>query len=190
MADAYSFISVKKPSSDAGRPTGKKAYIVLFKWADVKTVEKDEKGIRFTKLEFQSEKKPIGVYATQSTINAYAQSEGDDDARGYIHHLDFEHPGTEIEYDEMMNAIINEDLGAIVVGCNGNDAKVCGSPCAPLHVTQDNSQDNSEGNKNTVQLQSTLRSTPLGRIAKNLIPVTDDAEVNALLGLTGVSPGA
>lgn len=189
MAGEYSFISVKKPGSDAGRPTGKKSYIILFRWPDVKTFEKDQKGIRVTKFEFQADKKPIGVYATQSTINPYAQSAGDDDARGYIHHLDFEHPGTEIEYDEMMNAIINEDLGAIVIGCKGDDAKICGTPCAPLHVTQDNSQDNAEGNKNTVQLQSTLRTTPLGRIAKTLIPVTDNAEVNAYLGLA-VGTGA
>ena len=78
---------------------------------------------------------------------------------------------------------INANLGAIVMGCSGDDAKIAGTPCTPLQVTQDNSQDNKEGNKNTVQLASSLRSGPLGRIAKSLIPLTDDDEVNAVLGL-------
>lgn len=187
VGEAYDFVSVKKKNSEAGRPTGKKSYIILFKWNDVNEFEKDAKGIRVTKFSFQTGKKPIGVYSTSSTVNPYAQSEGEDDARGYIHHVDFEHPGTDIEYDEMMNNIINEDIGAIVMGCSGDDVKIAGTPCTPLHVIQDNSQDNNEANKNTVQLASTLRGAPLGRIAKSLVPATDNAEINAILGLVAGS---
>ena len=77
-------------------------------------------------------KKPIAVYATDSTINIYHTSEGEDDARGFIHHVDYEHPGTEVEHDEFVNNNINEDLGAIVFGCSGDDAKIAGTPCTPL----------------------------------------------------------
>lgn len=187
--NTYDFVSVPKKNAMAGRPTGKKSFVILFRWDDVAEFEKDEKGIRVTKFTFQTGKKPIAVYATGSTIKPYAQSEGEDDARGYIHHLDFEHPGTDVEYDEMMNANINENLGAIVVGCSGDDAKIAGTPCTPLHVTQDNSQDDNEANKNSVQLASTLRSGPLGRIAKSLIPPTDNSEINAILGLTVAPTG-
>lgn len=184
MSEAYSMISVKKKSDQVGRPSGKGMYIILFRWEDVATFTKDEKGVKVTAFNFVEGKKPIGVYATPSTINIYAASEGEDDARGYIHHVDFEHPGTSLEFDEMMNANINANLGAIVMGCTGDDAKIAGSKCTPLQVVQDNSQDNKEGNKNTVQLASSLRSGPLGRIAKNLIPLTDDEEVNTILGLS------
>ena len=184
MSEAYSMVSVKKKSDQAGRPSGKRMYIVLFRWEDVETFTKDEKGVKVTALTFVEGKKPIGVYSTPSTINIYANSEGEDDARGYIHHVDFEHPGTSLEFDEMMNANINANLGAIVIGCSGDDAKIAGTPCTPLQVVQDNSQDNKEGNKNTVQLASSLRGAPLGRIAKNLIPVTEDEEVNKILGLS------
>lgn len=187
MGEAYSMISVKKKSDQAGRSSGKKMYIVLFRWEDVATFTKDEKGVKVTAFAFADGKKPIGVYATPSTINIYANSEGEDDARGYIHHVDFEHPGTSLEFDEMMNANINANLGAIVMGCSGDDAKIAGTPCTPLQVAQDNSQDNKEGNKNTVQLASSLRSGPLGRIAKSLIPLTDDDEVNTILGLSAAA---
>ena len=183
MGEAYSMVSVKKKSDQAGRPSGKQMYIILFRWEDVETFTKDEKGVKVTAFSFAEGKKPVGVYATPSTINIYANSEGEDDAKGYIHHVDFEHPGTSLEFDEMMNAIINANLGAIVMGCSGADAKIAGTPCTPLQVTQDNSQDNKEGNKNTVQFASSLRSGPLGRIAKSLIPLTDDDEINKILGL-------
>lgn len=51
------------------------------------------------------------MYATDSTINIYHSSEGEDDARGFIHHVDYEHPGTELEHDEFVNNNINENLG-------------------------------------------------------------------------------
>ena len=95
MAGEYAFISVPRKSNNAGRATGKKNYIYLFRWDDVKTFTKDEKGVRVTAFALQAEKKPIGVYATQSTINIYDTAEGDPDARGFIHHVDFEHPGSE-----------------------------------------------------------------------------------------------
>ena len=187
MSEAYSMVSVKKKSDHAGRPSGKKMYIVLFRWEDVATFTKDAKGVRVTEFAFAEGKKPVGVYATPSTINIYAQSEGDDDARGYIHHVDFEHPGTSQEFDEMMNANINANLGAIVMDCSGDDAKIAGTPCTPLHVTQDNSEDNKDSNKNAVQLASTMRSGPLGRLAKSLIPSTDDDEINTILGLSAAA---
>lgn len=128
--------------------------------------------------------KPIAVYATDSTINIYHTSEGEDDARGFIHHVDYEHPGTEIEHDEFVNNNINENLGAIVFGCSGEDAKMAGTPCTPLKLTKADSQDNKEGDKNTINLASSLRGATIGHIAKSLIPATDNEEINAVLGLS------
>ena len=39
---AYSMVSVPKKASNAGRPKGKKSYIVLFRWEVVKTYTRDE----------------------------------------------------------------------------------------------------------------------------------------------------
>ena len=185
MAGEYAFISVPRKSNNAGRATGKKNYIYLFRWDDVKTFTKDEKGVRVTAFAFQAEKKPIGVYATQSTINIYDTAEGDPDARGFIHHVDFEHPGSEVEFKEFLNNNVNENLGAIVINCAGEDCKIAGTPCTPLSISTAEGQDNNEANKTTINLASSLRGDTLGVIAKSLIPLTDDDTINTVLGLTG-----
>ena len=185
MADEYAFISVPRKSNNAGRATGKKGYIVLFRWDDVATFTKDAKGVRVTAFSFAESKKPIAVYTTQSTINIYDTAEGDPDARGFIHHVDFEHPGSEVEFKEFLNNNVNENLGAIVINCAGEDCKIAGTPCTPLSISTAEGQDNNEANKTTINMASTLRGDTLGVIAKSLIPVTDDDDINTILGLTG-----
>ena len=185
MADEYAFISVPRKSNNAGRATGKKGYIVLFRWDDVATFTKDAKGVRVTAFSFAESKKPIAVYTTQSTINIYDTAEGDPDARGFIHHVDFEHPGSEVEFKEFLNNNVNENLGAIVINCAGEDCKIAGTPCTPLKMSTAEGQDNNEANKTTINLASSLRGDTLGVIAKSLIPLTDDDTINTVLGLTG-----
>lgn len=183
MAEAYSMISVPRKNNNAGRASGKKSYIIIFRWDDIKTFAKDEKGVKVTAFEFQEGKKPVAVYATDSTINIYHTAEGDDDARGFIHHVDFDHPGSEVEWDEFVNNNVNENLGAIVINCSGDDCKIAGTPCTPLKMSTAEGQDNNEANKTTVNLASSLRGDTLGRIAKSLIPATDNEGINAILGL-------
>jgi len=180
----YAFASVPKKSTNAGRPKGKKAFIVLFRWADVATYTRDEKGVRVTAFALKAGKKPIAVYATDSTIKGYHTSEGDDDARGFIHHVEFEHPGTSADFDECVNNNINEDLGAIILGCDATEAKIFGTPCTPLKMSKADSDDSKDADKNTVNLASTLRAGTTGYMAKSLIPSTDNAEINAILGLS------
>lgn len=189
MAETYEMVSVPKKTSNAGRPKGKQSYIVIFRWEDVKDYTRDDKGVRVSAFKMQGDKKPVAVYATDSTINIYHSSEGEDNARGFIHHVDYEHPGTEIEHDEFVNNNINENLGAIVFGCAGKDAKIAGTPCTPLKMVKADSQDNKEADKNIINLASALRGGTLGHIDKGLIPATDDAEINAVLGLTSEGLG-
>lgn len=183
MSEEYSMISVPRKNNNAGRASGKKSYIIIFRWADVKTFTKDEKGVKVTAFEFQEGKKPVAVYATDSTINIYHTAEGDDDARGFIHHVDFDHPGSEVEWDEFVNNNVNENLGAIVINCKGDECKIAGTPCTPLKMSTAEGQDNNESNKTTINLASSLRGDTLGRISKSLIPATDNEEINAILGL-------
>ena len=183
MAEAYSMISVPRKNNNAGRASGKKSYIIIFRWDDIKTFSKDEKGVKVIAFEFQEGKKPVAVYATESTINIYHTAEGDDDARGFIHHVDFDHPGSEVEWDEFVNNNVNENLGAIVINCKGDECKIAGTPCTPLKMSTAEGQDNNEANKTTINLASSLRGDTLGRISKSLIPATDNEEINAILGL-------
>ena len=158
----YSMISVPRKNNNAGRASGKMYYIIIFRWDDVKTFAKDEKGVRVTDFAFREGKKPVAVCATESTINIYH---------------------SEVEWDEFVNNNVNENLGAIVFNCKGDDCKIAGTPCTPLKMSTAEGQDNNEANKTTVNLASSLRGDTLGRIAKSLIPMTDNEEINAILGL-------
>lgn len=190
MAD-YSFVSVPKSGNNQGRPTGKKQYVVFFNMNDVKTFTKDEKGVLLTAFELNDTKTPIGVFATDSTINVYHSLEGDQEAKGYIQKVDFEHPGTDQAFDEFINNNANTPMGVIVVNCDPTavNYKIAGTPCTPLFFTKNDSEDSKDNNKSTVNLASTLRGTPIGRIPKTLVPITDNVDVNAILGLSA-STGA
>lgn len=177
-------VSVKRVSSSAGRPKGKKHYLVLFRWEDVEDFTKDTDGITVTALTFKEGKTPIGVYATSKTIKAWDTLTGDTDAKGYLHHVGFESPGDTKEMASMRNQLVNEDLGAIVINCNGEDAKLAGSPCTPLVFSSDEGQDDTEACKNVIELASEMPSSPLARIPLSLIPQTDDDDINTYLGLT------
>lgn len=189
MAEEYSFVSVPKASSNAGVPKGKKKYVVIFRWADVKTYKRDEKGVRVTEFAMQDGKKPVAVYATPSTLNIYHTSEGDDDARGCIHHVDGEVPGSSVDFSEFIQNNLNEELGAIVMNCAGDEAKVAGTPCTPLYIAKADSQDDKDADKTALNLTSSLRGPVIGVIAKSLVPATDNAEINAELGLTVAGAG-
>lgn len=180
-------VSVKRVSSSAGRPKGKKHYLVLFRWEDVKEITKDTDGISVTALSFNEGKTPIGVYATSKTIKAWDTLTGDTDAKGYLHHVAFESPGDTKEMASLRNQLVNEDLGAIVINCSGDDAKLAGSPCTPLVFSSDEGQDDTEACKNVIELASEMPSSPLARIPLNLVPKTDDEEINTYLGLTAVA---
>lgn len=186
----YQFVSVPKKSDNAGRPAGKKGYLVVFDWDDVATYTRDDKGVKVSAFSFRQGKTPIGIYATNSTQNVYHQSSGDDDARGFIHHADFQVPGTELETDEFFENNINRPLGVIMIPCNGNDCKIAGTPCYPLKITQDNSVSSSEANRHEVTMDTVYAGPALGHIVKSLVPPTDNADINAILGLgTGSSGG-
>ena len=177
-------VSVKRVSSSAGRPKGKKHYLVLFRWEDVKKITKDTDGISVTALSFNEGKTPIGVYATSKTIKAWDTLTGDTDAKGYLHHVAFESPGDTKEMASLRNQLVNEDLGAIVINCSGDDAILAGSPCTPLVFSSDEGQDDTEACKNVIELASEMPSSPLARIPLNLVPETDDDDINTYLGLT------
>ncbi len=183
MANEYSFVSVPNKKANAGRPTGKKSYLVFFDWDEIKTYKRDEKNVKVTALEFMPGKKPIGVYASSDSQNVYRTSTGEGEGKGYLHHVDFEMPGSELESEEFFENNINKRLGVIQIPCEGSLCKIAGTPCQPLEFTQDNSQDNKEANKHTVQLTSKLVGPVLGRIDKALVPATDNADLNAILGL-------
>ena len=191
MADttAYVPVSIPKKTDNAGRPTGKKPYIIFITIETLKTFTKDAKNVRVTALALTDTNKPIGIYVTPSTIKGGENVEGDDDARGYIHDLSFDHPGNEIEIQEFKEACVNKPVIALVGDCNDEDFDVYGTPEAPLNMQKADGEDSKDKKNSSFELKTSYRTAPVGKIAKNLIPATDNTTINNLLGLT-VTTGA
>jgi len=188
--DLYSPVSVPKKTDNAGRPKGKAAYLVVFDWDDVTSYVRNKKGVQVVTFAFVLGKKPIAIYHTQSTRNVYHTSTGDDDARGFIHNADFDIPGSDLEVSEFFENNINKRLGVISIPIEGTDCKIAGTPGSPLFITKDDTEDSAKKNGHSVQMKSSIPAGVLGHIEKTLIPATDSATINAILGLTVVAPGS
>lgn len=182
---AYSMVSVPKQGSNPGMPGGKKNIVVIFDFDQVETYTRDEKGVTVTAFALKTAKTPIGLFVAENTIDAGDEVEGDAYARGFIQHVNADHPGTELVVAEFKANNVNANLGAIIIDCDpaATTAKIYGTPCAPLKMQAANEQDTNEAHNNHFELKSEQRSYPVGIIAKSLIPETDNEEINKYLGI-------
>ncbi|SEF42674.1 hypothetical protein SAMN05216354_0377 [Xylanibacter ruminicola] len=181
----YSMVSVPKQGANPGMPEGKKNVLILFDFDQVKTYTRDEKGVTVTAFELNTDVTPIGMFVNEATIDAGDEADGDSYARGFLHHVNADHPGTELAVAEFKANNINANLGAIILPCDpgATSAKIYGTPCAPLKMQAANEQDTNEAHNNHFELKTEQRTYPVGIMAKSLIPVTDNAQINAYLGL-------
>lgn len=179
-------VSVPKQGANPGMPEGKKNVVIIFDFDKVKTYTRDEKHITVTGFALNDGETPIGLFINEQSLDAGDEVEGDAYARGFIHHVNADHPGTEGAVGEFKANNVNANLGVIIMPCDPGEttAKIYGTPCAPLKMQQAQEQDTNEAHNNHFELRSEQRSYPVGIIAKNLIPATDNAEINAYLGLT------
>lgn len=182
---AYSMVSVPKQGDNPGMPEGKKNVVIIFDFEQVKTYTRDEKSVTVSAFELNTGVTPIGLFVNEATIDAGDEVEGDAYARGFIHHVNADHPGTEAAVAEFKANNINANLGVIIMPCDpsATTAKIYGTPCAPLKMQAANEQDTNEAHNNHFELKTEQRTYPVGIMAKTLIPATDNNEINAYLGL-------
>lgn len=180
----YSLVSVPKKSNNQGMPESKKNIVIIFDF-DKATMERDEKGVKVSKLAMVGTAKPIGLFVNEKTINAGDEVEGDAYERGFLHHFNFQHPGADLEFAEFKANNINANLGAISIPCDksATTAKVYGTPCAPLKMQKADLVDTSEAHRQELELKSESRTYPAGIIDIKDIPLTDNDEINTFLGL-------
>ena len=181
---AYTQVSVPKQSNNQGLANGKKKVIIVFDFDKTKTYERDEKGVTVTQLEFVTGYTPIGIFVDESSIEAGDAVGGENYGRGYNHNFKFNHPGDDLAFVEFKANNINGSLGVIYVPCDSSKpCKVYGTPCQPLKMTKADEVDTKENNRQEVELATDSLTWPVGRIAKSLVPVTDNDEINEYLGL-------
>jgi len=183
-------VSVPKQGANPGMPDGKKNILVIFDFDEVATYTRDEKRITITAFTMKQGKTPIGLFVDEKSIDAGDEIEGDSYARGFIHHVNADHPGTELAVAEFKANNVNTNLGVIIIPCDPSETtvKVYGTPCSPLKMTAGNEQKTSEANNQHFELRNEQRTYPVGIMAKSLVPATDNTKVNEYLGLpvTGV----
>ena len=182
----YSFVSVPKQSNNQGLANGKKNVIIVFEFDKVTAYERDDKGVTVTTLEFQQDYTPIGIFVDESSINAGDVVGGENYGRGFNHNFNFNHPGDDLAFAEFKANNINANLGVISVDCDASKTycKIYGTPCSPLKMTKADEVDTKENNRQEVELTTDSLTYPVGRIAKSALPATDNAEINAYLGIS------
>lgn len=183
---AYEMVSVPKQSNNQGLANGKKNVVIIFDFDKTTAYTRDEKGVVVTALTFQSEYHPIGIFVDEGSIDAGDEVAGENYGRGYNHKFHFNHPGDDVAFAEFKANNINANLGAIYVDCDASKTycKIYGTPCSPLKMTKADEVDTKENNRQEVELTTDSLTFPVGRIAKSSIPATDNATINAFLGLS------
>jgi hypothetical protein len=150
------FVSVLRSTlknNNPGRPNPKDPYIILLRTEDLaSTPVKGADGIGVsTPLALKVGAKAIRIYATPSTISVHAASSGDPDKKGFIHNLEFEHPGSGLGYAQFCNDNVNTNLMAMVVYPDLTFKKLLGWPGNPLQLNSEG-KDDKDADTNTVKL--------------------------------------
>jgi len=155
LAFAYAMVTVNKSSRNAARPRMKYPGIIVFRTDDVPSwPERDDKGVKITTdLVIDSATNAIIVYMTDSTIKRYDEQTGDDDAEGFINHVDGEFPGDNLEINEFIENNVGENLACMTFRPEFSDVRLHGSPDHPLRLTVEE-QDDNEATKKTFNLKS------------------------------------
>jgi hypothetical protein len=171
----FSKVSVLKKIDNAGRPVSFKDKVVLIEVDDIATFpDRDAKGILIAgDIVLKAGKTAILMYATPKTLKAYNTSEGDPDKKGYLQHLEFEHPGDELEYNEFAENCVNKNFVAIASKFDGTNMRVLGTPGCPLQFSDEGKND-SEAVTNTVKFESLLRGPRIAHYSGE-IPTLDTA---------------
>ena len=93
----YVKVSVPKPGLNKGAGGDKKDQITLFDFDDVATMPaRDDNGIVIEDdIVMNSGAYMIQLYATKESIKITQETEGDEDAEGFMQSLEFSHPGSE-----------------------------------------------------------------------------------------------
>lgn len=124
-------------------------------------------------IQFKPGKKAIEIYATSVTIKVGDKSSGDADKKGFIHTVEFEHPGSNVAYSEFMNNNVNENLMALVVYPDLAFDKLAGWPGNPLQLNHEQKDDEKE-DTNVVKLESLFAGDKMLHYTGTL-PLTDQS---------------
>jgi hypothetical protein len=159
VTSAYVAVSIARPGGNAGAGGDKRDYLALFRWEDVQTLPaRDANGVVIPgTIVMKPGKYMVKIYTTPTSISATNTTEGDADAKSFMHAVVANHPGSRKEILEFVQNITNENVGIIVFKCSENAQYLYGTPCAPLQLNNTGTDDN-EQNIQEMNFEATVRS--------------------------------
>jgi hypothetical protein len=174
---SFAKVSVLKKIDNAGRPVAFRDRVVLIDTEDLDIDQypaRDANGVKIVgDIVLKAGCTAFEIYATPKTLKSYDTSSGDPDKKGFIHHLELEHPGDELEYAEFVENCINKNFVAITSKWDGTKKRVIGEPGCPIQLTHEGKND-SEAITNTIKFESFLPGPKIGHY-EGAIPALDTA---------------
>ncbi|MDD7454961.1 MAG: hypothetical protein PUK70_01725 [Bacteroidales bacterium] len=177
---SYTKVSLPKLSLGAGCPTPKSPDIIIIDVDDV--VTEPTRSVGNTALvgdiTLKASAKAVRIYGTPSTINITEEYSGEDDARGIMQGLEFEHPGNSVEVKNFIEAFLNKGVIAIVKECDGSSAgrmQLFGSKCNPLLITPETTISKESTKRKFTLKQSTVGPFLPGDYSGKLPEIASDA---------------
>jgi hypothetical protein len=144
--------SVPKPSLvGAGAPNPKKGDVTLIYTDDILLFpERDANGVKMVgNIVLKPGAKMYKLYQTPTSQKASHTIEGDEDAEQFKQKFEGTHPGDELEVNEFVQNALG--VGFIIIygkSCGSNSNKVLGTPCNPMKLKGEFSDDK-DGVKHT-----------------------------------------
>lgn len=156
----YVKANVLRPTKTApGSGGDKKDIIYLFDFDDLADdgYHRSGDGVITDQLVFKPGKYMIKVYGTVSKLKGNYETEGDEDAEGFNHGFEIEHPGDGIEIMKLVQNWTGKNIGAITQKCSENYLKQYGTPCSPLKLKA-SGQDDKDANVQKLVLKNTVKA--------------------------------
>lgn len=156
----YIKTNVLRPAKSApGSGGDKKDLLILFDFNDLTDdgYSRSGNGVITDQLVFQPGKHMIKVYGTVSTIKGSSETEGEEDAEGFMHGFEFNHPGDSTAIMELIQNWTGKNIGAITVKCSENYMKQYGTPCSPLKMKA-SMQDDKDANVQKLVFKNSVKA--------------------------------
>ena len=156
---AYVAVSVARPGGNAGAGADKRDFLAIFDWDEVQNLpSRDANGVVIPgTIQMKPGKYMIKIYTTPTSVSATNTTEGEVDAKSFMHGVVANHPGSKKEIREFIQNWTNRNVGVIVSKCSDGSQDLYGTPCAPLQLNNTGTDDN-EQNTQEMNFEATVRS--------------------------------
>ena len=167
--------SVPKPAPGSGAPKPKNGIVKVVYAADISVFPpSDSNGVKMEgNIALKAGAKVETLYLTDDTQKLSHSTEGDADAEGFLKKAEASHPGDSLEINEFVQNTIGEGVILFVdIECNGTGYKVLGTPCNPMYLKGELTDDK-DGVKHMFNFEQRRRDRFVAKFYDGALPLTE-----------------